>query len=818
LTLEYSLALANFRKLVSEFEPILDEANEAQTRFTFIDRLLTECLGWPSSEVRVEVYEEGDRSDYECGIPRKMIVEAKRASIGFEFPPRGLTSNLKIGIRSILSFNEKVEHDLKQVHKYCQDRGVRIAVLSNGRQLIAFLAWLDGMPPLSGDALVFDSFATMDKNFAKLFECLSPDGIVEQRLERLLNPQKAAMLPAKLSTHCLDYVKYKYSSEFQENLRNSSSLVIEDLGRTTALEEEFLRECYCESGPLSQYSLLSKNILSSRYASLFSDTQTGSRTEEINPKRNSAKLSDRVMAEAMSRRPIVLLGDVGVGKTSFIKNLIHISAPEQIGKSIFVYFDLGSQGALSLSTKDALFNSMEKTLREQCGVNIWDEGLIQEIYKQQLSEFDNGYIGMLKDSQPNIYAQERLTRLKELTSDRGNHLKGCLEVSATKQRAQLLIVIDNADQRPFEVQQEAFLMANELAATWHALVFIALRPQTFHASKRSGTISAYPPKVFVIAPPKLEDAIEKRLSFARKMAEGKLPIAQIKGLSMHVDSLAIVLRVLQKSLVENKELYEFIVNVSGGNVRVAVELISKFLGNPNVESERIVQIESEGGRYIVPLHEFAKGGLLGDYAHYQEESSYAFNVYNIYFPDKREHFLTQLILGYLASDVSNVTKLNGFGAKNPILIEMQDLGFSVEQTEKHLRRLVKHRLLETEERNLLEDDYTEISLPNSFRITSLGQYHLKRWSYEFSFVEAMSFDTPILDEGVRSNLVKRVNGSSLTDRYDRAEGFMNYLASCWTDSLARPYFDWTQAKIVEHISFDRVRNKLGKPTTSLNSA
>ncbi|MYM30335.1 hypothetical protein GTP58_18550 [Duganella sp. CY15W] len=811
MTIEFSLAEQVFRELVDEFAAIILDANEAQTRFAFIDRLLVESLGWPREHIKVEVYEGGDRSDYECGAPRQMIVEAKKASSSFSFPPRASNFANKLKLLSLMAFNDSTKSAIEQVYKYCQDRGVPVAAICNGPQIIFFLASrLDGTAPLDGHAFVYDSFDAMKKGFNTIYEALSPEGIREKRLSIMLGATNGGALPPKLSVACLNYFEYKHSSNFQENLRNASSLVIEDIGKTAEVEKDFLAECYCESGPLSQYSLVGKNILSTRYSSLFSSKESGSRIEEVNPRGPTKKLSEKVIAEAIGRRPIVLLGDVGVGKTSFLKNLIQITAKREFGNAIFIYFDLGSQGALATSTRSALLKEIEKTLKNTYNVNIFEKSLVEKIYKDQLTDFDEGFIGEIKYSQPEVFSKKRIDFLEKLVADRENHLKNCLSVLSSQKHAQVIIVIDNADQRKLSVQQDSFLIANELASNWNALVFLSLRPQTFHASKRSGAISAYPQKVFVIPPPKLEDAIEKRLIFAAKIADGRLPVAKIKDLSMHIESLAILIKVLQSSLRINNDLYEFIVNVSGGNVRVAIELISKFIGNPNVESEKIIKTINEGGKYVIPLHEFAKGGLLGDYAYFQEESSYAHNIFGVIFADKREHFLSSFLLGYLGWDGAIARQTDGFVGLAAILEEGQCNGFSTEQTSAHLRKLTRKKLVETTERKLLDDEDSvgSAELPESFRLTPLGAYHLKRWAYDFSYLEAMSFDTPIFSVEVYTSLAQQVNNLTLTARYIRAVTFKNYLGEIWKGFAIRPYFDWKQFQTYGDKSFDRVKRRI----------
>lgn len=808
---EFSVAQDNLKRLISEYSPLGELSNEAQTRFSFVDRLLQECLGWSNNEIKVEVYEDGERTDYECGLPRCLIIEAKRSDVSFSFPPRSARNPNRVRLDSIISYSESTGAAISQARNYCQGRGVELAAVANGPQLVVFLATRrDGNPPLASDAFVFDGYEDQAKSFALIFDLLSADGVKAERYLGLLQSKGATALPAKLSTLCVDYYAYNYASDFQESLRNSASLVIEDLGRSADVEKEFLEECYCESGPLTQYSLLGKNILSARYAALFPTSEAGSRIEAVNPKRgNQKQFSEKVVAEAMARRPLILIGDVGVGKTSFLKHLIKVSAKEVFTDTVSIYFDLGSTASLSVSTKDAFLDQVERVIRDDLNVNKYDARIIEHIYAAQLKEFDTGIMGMLKDVDPGQFATKRLEFISGLIEKREAHLRLVLAYIAKNRSCQIVIVIDNADQRSAAIQTDAFVIAQELCATWNAIVFIALRPQTFHGSKRSGAVSAYPSKVFVIPPPKLEEAIDKRLAFAQKIAEGRLPVQTMVGVSLHSSSLGVLIKVLRQSLAKSDGLMEFLVNVSSGNVRLAVELVARFFGNPNVQSEKIVRIVSEGGTYLIPVHEFAKTALLGDYAHFQESSSVASNVFDVAYPDPKEHFLSLLILAYLSWDVVSSGDAEGFVRQQSIVEELQNQGFTADQVAFHIVRLTQKKLIESSERKTLEvEAELQSGMPEKFRVTSLGAYVLKRWVGEFSFMEAMAFDTPIFDAEVRSELTKGIDDNWLHARYVRAVGFRDYLTGVWSSLQPRPYFNWQDVVTLGAESFNRVARRL----------
>jgi hypothetical protein len=226
MNVEFSVAQNNLRKIVEEFSPLGELSNEAQTRFSFIDRLLQECLGWPNPLIKVEVTEDGERSDYECGQPRTLVIEAKRSSRAFDFPPRGVRRPNRLRLDSIISFSAEAAAAIKQAQAYCQGRGVELAAVSNGPQLIVFLATrTDGQSPLTGDCCIFDGYEDLARSFSQVFELLAFPAVSEHRYREVLNAKPAQALPSRLSAACLDYYSFNYANTFQESLKNAASLV-----------------------------------------------------------------------------------------------------------------------------------------------------------------------------------------------------------------------------------------------------------------------------------------------------------------------------------------------------------------------------------------------------------------------------------------------------------------------------------------------------------------------------------------------------------------------------------------------------------------
>jgi hypothetical protein len=770
--------------------------NEAQTRLDIIDRLIRECFGWTANaahRVRVEVHERGEFTDYEVGDPRAVIWEAKRESIGFELPPGTIRKPFQ-DLTSVRQRAESVDAAIRQVQGYCASRGVELAVVTNGHQLICFLATRnDGIAPIEGTCFAVESLEQLDAHFPSAWDLLSPDGLAERRYIRLLKPGPTASVPPKLSGFLQQYPRHRYLSELQSNLRTLSELLLQDIGETESEEATFYRRCYCSSGALSQHALLNRRILEARYAALTDAAQVNAQTESANPKDSAhGVITTNVLQEALSRRPVILIGDVGVGKTSFLKNLIFEGAKEVFQNAIYIYVNLGARGTLNPDIRKVILNDTERQLLQRYHIDVNEVTFLRGAYASEISRFRSGAYGSLFETSPVRAVELEADMLHGLTQEKSEHLRRSVEHLAKGRHHQVVFILDNADQRNDQVQQEAFLIAQELARDWSCHVFVALRPSTFYRSRTSGVLAAYPHRVFTISPPRVDEFLEKRLTYALDMAEGRLPVERLRGITLNLSSIACLLKALLQSL-RGDELQELLANVTGGNVRELLQFLTSFIGSPNVNSDKIVSLVSRGS-YRIPLHEFSKAALLGDYAHYQSDSSLAMNVFDIRRSDSREHFLVLLILAFLHFRTADGSD-GGFIRKDELLSEMMALGFTAEQVFDAVGRSMEKRLVETPHRVILDNLTPEMfdDSEDLFRLTARGAYHLQRWVPTFGYLDAMTFDTPVVNEAVREELSRTLESFEIEDRLRRTILFRDYLSTQWAAAGIRAtYFDFRE--------------------------
>ena len=262
--MDYEAALEKFEELLEkEKQTLFSDRNEATTRLQLVDALIFDCLGWDRRECISEESMDGLYADYTLGTPiRFAIWEAKREGVSFTLPVGIDKRTYKI--RALLEAEGGIGEAIKQVLRYCQQRGVAIGAVCNGHQVVAFLASrTDNIPPLAGQAIVFSSLDDIRKDFREFWDNLSRPGAESYNLHKVLRSELLPPPPGKLCQRIPRYPGFKNRNQFQSDLKNLGELFIEDLGKTPEQEEDFLRNCYSSSGALSQYALVSRQILQS---------------------------------------------------------------------------------------------------------------------------------------------------------------------------------------------------------------------------------------------------------------------------------------------------------------------------------------------------------------------------------------------------------------------------------------------------------------------------------------------------------------------------------------------------------------------------
>ncbi|HEV7302357.1 MAG TPA: hypothetical protein VGN72_23665 [Tepidisphaeraceae bacterium] len=750
------------------------DRNEDTTRLHLVDALFFEVLGWDKAECVTEEAHGGEYADYVFSNPQPiLIVEAKREGKYFEVTSGSNDPNQSL--RPLIRGNAELKAALEQVCGYCQTRGVKYGVATNGHQIVAMVAVRDdGVPPLDGRALVFGSFEEIKSSFHVFWNGLSREGIADRNLTRMLLGKNRPHVPARLSASIFPYPGVKGRNRLQAQLQVLSELALEDLPKSKELKEEFLKRCYCQSGALSQHSATARNLLLARYAALFDSESPG---PVHSPASTKSGITQELLAESISRRPILLIGDVGVGKTTFIDHLTYVEAKQILAKSVMLYVDLGSEATLTRDVQNHILEVIARQLHDNYDVNVDDDGFVREVYEKELTDFERGIFGRLKASAQSVYLEKEIAHLAGLIGRRDQHIRRALEHLSLKRNHQIVLFIDNADQRierDYAVQQQSFLIAEEIAKNWPVMVFLTLRPETFHRSLKSGSLSGYHPKAFTIAPPRIDEVLQKRFTFSQRLLTqvNKLPANALK-LAPDIQKINVLMDVFQRSLRVNPDLARFIDNIAAGNVRLALDMVRNFFGSGHVDTSYILEVESrKGERYVIPVHQFFRAIAFGDNEHYSPDATPIANLFDIVYPDPKEHFLRPLLLSIL---YENSRTGDGFVETGAVYSRLQSLGYLADQVDEAILQCLQKKLLETSGRR---NPALSTNPSSVLRITQIGAYHISELCMSFQYIDTILVDVPVTDSAVRSSMDSK---TYILDRLARCRMFCGYLDECWNN-------------------------------------
>lgn len=800
--LTFETGKENFEKLLNDPSFQNTNKNEAETRFKIIDRLFRECLDWEFSDISVEENYNGKYTDYIFSAPNKsLIVEAKKEGAYFEIP----TGNRdKKSIKSLISGNTDLRKAMEQVADYCKERGIEFAVVCNGHQLIAFVGSRnDGVAPFDADAFVFDSLDEIKDKFNLFWNILSKKAIEDRTMFKKLANKEEFLSFNKISKLIPNYPGSRIRNDIQLELDNLSSIIFEDIELEEDSKAAFLKECYCSSGALSQYSMLSKQILENKYANMFEGCKDIPTIKPANTKKGVAP----ELIQNINKRPILLIGDVGAGKTSFIENLMYVEAPQLFENAFTLYLDFGSKGALTTDLKEFISIEILKQFREKYKIDFEDRNFVRSVYDSDVKRLSNSIYADLKEINPDLYKQKEIEMLSEKLTNNFNHLMNSLLHIQNSWKKQLILFLDNTDQRDEIIQQEVFIIANEISSSWDATVFLPMRPETFNRSNQLGHLSGYNAKAFTIGPPRTEQVIEKRVDYAIKLASGEELIKKL-GCHIHLNKLSNFLTVFKESFTQSRDLKDFIVNISGGNIRWALDYVRNFFGSGHVDTKKILNIYEESGSYYIPLHEFLKTVMYKNNEFYNSEEFPITNLFEVTSEDPREHFLTPLIIYYLCTTTENKTEGDYLNSKYLISI-LQEEGFIPQKIEEHIKRALKRKLIESSSKRIPE--YMN-DTPIQLRQTSIGMYHITKLIQSFTYIDGISFDTAIFDNTIFENMknycLANFSNIGIIERINKTAYFRNYLDKIWDDAKFKSSYPWLTFSENLNVEMTKIRNKI----------
>jgi len=393
---------------------------------------------------------------------------------------------------------------------------------------------------------------------------------------------------------------------------------------TESAESEILEHCYVDSPK--------KNEKNKPYL----DRETKPLTIS---KKNAGEFQQRITStltaeQTTNTEAILLIGSVGVGKSTFIQRFRKVLAKKEIDDNgIWIYLNFKHFSDTGESLDEFIFSQIENILtNEYQNLNLDDWSFLKQVYHSEYEKLKRGALSPLFKKNPDEFELKFGEKVDYWTSsEKGKHFTRLLSTASTRLNKNIFLVFDNADQLSAETQNQIFLASQKLAETIKCCALIAMREESYWKNRDSGPLNAFHTNAYHVQQATLEQVISKRFGYAKGLISSDNVKVHSDTKVTNEELLGVFDRLVQTLLGSDESYINFIEATSARDTRRALDNIAAFMisGHTNIEAVlRDVRRPKPRG-FLIPFHEFLNSIILRDHEVYTEELCDILNIFNV---------------------------------------------------------------------------------------------------------------------------------------------------------------------------------------------
>ncbi|MCA9591392.1 MAG: hypothetical protein KC657_39120, partial [Myxococcales bacterium] len=480
---------------------------------------------------------------------------------------------------------------LKQAARYCNERGIALACATNGFEWIFFRGLSTPTRPWTkGSAIIFsghdDIVARFDEFLASLSRASAGTSFLHERLEL---PPTGMLPPSRVPRDVLTFARKERDASVAALVRNISDFLFSEIfGEQRG---DMLRRCYVAPGSSEEFERSIHRLLKDSESVIDED---GIRAVPTDAEKFVAHVDRQESAGA--KQPVVVVGNVGVGKTTFLQRSLAQLRSDRSAICAVVDLEGFGQGGGIDSTAEQTRVATEVLEKLQTAVTTvlkhrddlsgaaklqGEHSSRETLSTLQLNKLQNAKrLGQaLWSADPTAWLRKEMDLFEQLTSQPIQHLVAYIRHLHGRFRRKdsarypILIAIDNLDLGTDEYQRSIYGLAQRLTRDTNAIVVVCLREDTFRLGREPGgflTSSAFP-FVFHVARPPLDKLLRKRVSFG-EYAEANQGLP--RGLRTEGARIREVCELVRTTLLPQKsEALELFAGLAGHNMRAALDLV-----------------------------------------------------------------------------------------------------------------------------------------------------------------------------------------------------------------------------------------------------
>jgi len=462
----------------------------------------------------------------------------------------------------------------------------------------------------------------------------------------------------------------------------------------------------------------------------------------------------------LEHRILLLIGERGAGKTTFLYHLQAVALPKDIrDRTVWVHIDVNTAPVIKDEIYDWTRREIVKGIQNSFPeIDFDDFDTIQKIYSVEINKFNKGIGLLLSEKEKNHELYKELLRCQQdlhLTATCYTRFFGA------EKGALIVVVFDNADKGPRDEQLLMFEVAQWLQREIRALMVLPIREETYDNYRSQPPLdTALKDLAFRIEPPVFQQALLRRVQMAlnetAKQAETNRTHALSNGFKITYaeNERSYYLTSIAASIFEyDSYARRLIMGLAGNDLRRVFEIFIEFCTSGHIDDGEILKMRHSKGEYILPLHVVMTVLLRSNRRYYDSDASVIKNILDLEDKDDRPSYFTRLlILGYLRSRFTEAgpNGIKGYVSLDQIheAISPYGIRFSVVKREAHY--LAKANCIVAE--SMRTDSFNDTDL---FKLGPVGFVHIELLGTA-EYWAAIAEDTNYADQALARRVADRI--------------------------------------------------------------
>jgi len=486
----------------------------------------------------------------------------------------------------------------------------------------------------------------------------------------------------------------------------------------------------------------------------------------------------RRTADTQRHEFVVIVGQKGSGKSTFVTRFFNLVLPEPLAKQCSVLqVDLADNPG-SLET---LVDWLDRAFLAQAEIALFEGSpnfdQLKGAFFDEYTRLKKGPWKVLHDTDFSEFSQRFGDHIEQLRSTQPHvYLEGLIRSVVGGRKQVPVLVFDNTDHFDIDFQQRVYQYAQSLYERTFCLVILPITDRTSWQLTKHGAIQSFEHESFFLPTPGTQQILRKRVEFLESKIdsdEGGGRYFTDRGVSLAVRDLRAFTNALQRLFLQSATTADWIGALANYEIRRALNIANHFIVSPHLRVEDLVGAYLAGTSVNVENNVIERALIRGRYDIYpQAMHDSVQNVYALEASMETTPLLGVRLLQALA-DVPTIEREGAFIEIENLEAVATTMSIDARATRMWIDQLLKTGLI-------LNFDPTVLDVDKASRveISPAGGLHLAWARSSFEYLVAMSVTTALLDE-VRHSEIRL---ASERQRFrTMAASFAEYLAA--EDSL-----------------------------------